>query len=145
MNASRKQSWVAVAALTMSTILFGIAPQMTAADSKTVQKVNHPLLSEKQAKNLAATAETRAEHAKLAAYYNSEADQFESEARRHAELADVYKTTGGVALGGKNSGTGNSTRTSGHCDAISKSLQDAAKSARELAADHDQMSKDAKN
>jgi len=145
MNASRKHSWVAVAALTMSTILFGIAPQMTAADSKTAQKVNHPLLSEKQAKALAATAETRAEHTKLAAYYNSEADQFESEARRHSELADVYKTTGGVTLAGKNAGTGDRTRTAGHCDAIAKSLQDAAKSARELAAEHDQMAKDAKN
>ena len=120
MNASRKQSWVAVAALTMSTILFGIAPQMTAADSKTVQKVNHPLLSEKQAKALAATAETRAEHAKLAAYYNSEADQFESEARRHSELANVYKTTGGVTLAGKNAGTGDRTRTAGPCDALAQ-------------------------
>ena len=140
---TRKQPW-AVIALTASAILFGIAPQMTAADSTGKQeKVNHSQLTEKQAKALAARAETKADHMKLAAYYNSEAFKFEAEAKHHEELADVYRTTGGVTVGGKNSGAGNLTRTSGHCDAIAKSLRDAAKSTRELAAEHEQMAKEA--
>jgi hypothetical protein len=80
---------------------------------------------------------------KLAAYYNLEADRLESDAKRHEELADVYRATGGAALGGKNSGAGNVTRTAGHCADIAKSLRDAAKSAKELAAEHEQMAKEA--
>jgi len=136
---THKQPW-AVIALSASLILLGAAPRMMAADSTGKQpKVSRVQLTEKQATDLAARAETRAEHAKLAAYYNSEANTFEAEAKHHEELAGVYRTTAGVTLAGKNAGAGDVTRTSGHCDAIAHSLRDAANSARELGAEHRQM------
>jgi light-regulated signal transduction histidine kinase (bacteriophytochrome) len=139
-----RRSW-AVGALVLSAILAGGAAQIKAADSTgKQQKVDHSQLTEKQAKALAARAETNADHMKLVAYYNSEANRFESDAKHHEELADVYRTSGGgVAVGGKGAGAGNVTQTAGHCDAIAKSLRDAAKASRELAAEHEQMAKEA--
>ncbi|HYL98425.1 MAG TPA: hypothetical protein VEZ90_05675 [Blastocatellia bacterium] len=134
----------ALGALVLSTILVGAAAQLNADSTGKQQPVKHGQLTEKQAKALAATAETKADHTKLAAYYTLEADKLESDAKHHEELADVYRTTGGgTALGGKNAGAGSVTRTAAHCVDIAKSLHDAAKSTRELAADHEQMAKDA--
>jgi hypothetical protein len=120
-------------ALILSTILVGAAVQAKAADSTGKQTAaKHGFLTEKQAKALAGRAETRADHLKLAAYFNSESAKFDTEAKHHEELAEVYRTTGGVTLAGKNSGAGDLTRSSGHCDAIAKSLRDAAASSRDL-------------
>ena len=100
-------------------------------------------LTSKQAKALAATAKTSVEHKKLAAYYGLEADKFEADAKRHEELAQIYRTSGGdTTIGGKNSGGGSLSRTFGHCDAVAKSLREAAKATRELAAEHEQMAKE---
>jgi len=134
----------AVGALILSAFLAGGAAQMRAADSTGKQlAAKHALLTNKQAKSLAATAETKAEHQKLAAYFESKAANYEAEAKHHEELAEVYRTTGGVSLAGKNAGVGDLTRTSGHCEAIAKSLRDAARSSREIAADHERMAVEA--
>lgn len=139
-----RRPWAA-GALVLSTILVGAAAHMKAADSTGKQQaVKHSQLTEKQAKALAGTAETKADHMKLVAFYNSKADQFDADAKYHEELADVYRTGSGVALGGKNAGAGSVTRTFAHCDTIAKSLRDAAKASRELAAEHEQMAKEAK-
>ena len=104
----------AVGALILSAFLAGGAAQMRAADSTGKQlAAKHALLTDKQAKSLAATAETKAEHQKLAAYFESKATNYEAEAKHHEELAEVYRTTGGVSLAGKNAGVGDLTRTSG--------------------------------
>ena len=143
MTTMNNPSW-AVGALILSALLVGGVAQMRAADSTGKQfAAKHALLTDKQAKSLAATAETKAEHQKMAACFESKVTNYESEAKHHEELAEVYRTTGGVSLAGKSAGVGDMTRTSGHCEAIAKSLRDAAKSSRELAADHQRMAEEA--
>jgi hypothetical protein len=127
----RKQFW-AVIALIVFTILFGIAPQMKAAEQT---------LTAKQAKALVATAKTPEDHMKLATYFNSEADRLEAEATGHDELSQAYRRSPGATVGGKYSRW--ALQSAGHCDAAAKSLREAAKSSRELAAEHEQMAKDA--
>ena len=110
----------AAAALTLTTVLFGMTPQLKAAE-----------LTSKQAKALAATAKTGLEHKKLTAYYGLEAGKFEADAKRHEELAQIYRTSGGdTTIGGKNSGGASLSRTFGNCDAVAKSLREAAKATR---------------
>jgi len=132
---TRKQSW-AVLAVTLSTILFSLVPQMTAAQTAKVQ------LTRKQAKALAATAKTPEDHMKLAAYFNREADRLEADAKDHEELAQIYRLYPSTFGGGKTGGNPQ-TRTFEHCEATAKSLREAAKSSRELAAEHERMAKDA--
>lgn len=139
---THRRSW-ALGALVLSTILVGATAQVKADSTGKQQPIKHSQLTEKQAQALAATAETKADHMKLAAYYNLEADKLESDANHHEELAGVYRTTGGGTGGGKNAGAGTVSRTEGHCADIAKSLRDAAKSTRELASEHEQMAKDA--
>ena len=143
-TAKNNRSW-AVGALVLSAFLVGGAAQMSAADSTGKQApVKHSQLTDKQAKSLAATAETKADHQKLVAYFEFKAANYDADAKHHQELAEVYRTTGGVSLAGKSAGAGDMTRTSGHCEAIAKSLRDAAKSSREIAADHERMAEEAK-
>ena len=73
----------AIALVALLTFLFGVAPQMKAADQ----------LTKKQAKALAATAKTPADHMRLAAYYKLEADRLDAEAKDHDDLAQVYRLT----------------------------------------------------
>jgi hypothetical protein len=114
------------------TFLFGAAPQMKAVDQ----------LTKKQAKALAATAKTPADHMNLAAYYKLEADRLDAEAKDHEDLAQTYRLHPAMLGGGKAGGNPQS-RTFEHCAAAAKSLREAAKSMRELAAEHEQMAKDA--
>jgi hypothetical protein len=109
-----------------------MAPQMRAADQ----------LTEKQAQALAAKAKTPADHMKLAEYYKLEADKLDATAKDHEALAEIYRLNPSQLGGGKSVGNPQS-RTAEHCEAIAKSLREAAKSTRELAAEHEQMAKDA--
>ena len=131
-NATKRQTASAAALAVLSTLLIGMTPQVKAADQ----------LTAKQAKALAATAKTSADHKKLAAYFALEADRLEAEAKEHEELAQNYRLNPSMSGGGK-AGGGSQGRTYEHCEATAKSLREAAKSTRELAAEHEQMAKDA--
>jgi hypothetical protein len=91
---TRKQSW-ALLALTAATILFSLAPQMTAAQTAKVQ------LTTRQAKALAATAKTPEDHMKLAAYFNREADRLEADAKDHEGLGQTYRLYPSTLGGGR--------------------------------------------
>lgn len=124
------RSW-AVGALLLSAFLVGSAVQVRAADSTGKQcAAKHALLTDKQAKALAATAETKADHEKLAAYFESKATSYEAEAKDHKDIARVYQDT---------------ARTGGaeHCNAEATRLRKAADDARALAAEHRQMAEEA--
>ena len=90
-------------------------------------------LSKKEVKALIATAETKAEHERIAKYFDAEAARYEAEAKEHDEL--YQKSTPSAK---------NASQTFNHCDSVSKSLQKAADEARALAAEHRHMASDAK-
>ena len=95
-------------------------------------------LSKAEVKALIATAETKAEHERIAQYFDAEAAKYEAEGKEHGELAAVYRSSTPSAKypGGM--------QTFNHCDSLSKSLQKAADDAHALAAEHRQMASEAK-
>jgi hypothetical protein len=96
-------------------------------------------LSRSELKRLIATAETKADHERIAEYFDSEAARYDSEAKEHSELAQFYdKNPSGTT---KYPGT---MQTSAHCTSLSKSLRQAAEDARALAAAHRKMAEEAK-
>jgi hypothetical protein len=116
--------------LTASALFIGAFAQLTAA---TIQ------LSKDKLKELSTSAATPADHLKLAAYFNSEADRFEAEALQHEGLANAHRIkTDAVAE--KHTMSGN---TAGHCDYFAKVARQKAKADRDLAAQHELIAKGA--
>ena len=97
-------------------------------------------LTKSELKSLVTNAETKAEHERIAQYFDAEAVRYETEAKDHAELAPFYKKSPDPALS-KHVG---SPRAFEHCDALSKNLLKSAEEARNLAAEHRGMAHDAK-
>ncbi len=93
-------------------------------------------LNTAEVKKLVATAETKAEHDRIAKYFDAEATRYEAEAKQHAELAGIYQKSTPPAK--------SPFQNFNHCDSLSKSLQKAADDARALAAEHRQMANEAK-
>ena len=122
--------FVTAVALTASALFIGVPSQANAA---TIQ------LTKDQAKELSATAATPADHLKLAAYFNSEADRFEAEAVGHEGLAEAHRIRTN-ALAEKHIMSGN---TAGHCDYFAKVAREKAKANRDLAIQHELMAKGA--
>ena len=123
--------FVTTTILMTAALLLGGISQMTAAES--VQ------LSKSQLKELIRSAKTPGDHQKLAEYYRAEADKLEVEAKEHEELAAAYRSrTDAVAQKHTMSG-----KTAGHCDYFAKSVREAAKADRQLAAEHELMAKGA--
>jgi len=120
-------------ALLMVTIL--VVPAIVSVPAAAKDKA----LSKTQLNHLIATAETKADHERIAQYFDAEATKYETEAKEHAELAQAYRKSG--AASAKYPG---SMQTFNHCDSLSTSLEQAAENARQLAADHRQMAKEGK-
>ena len=98
------------------------------------------LLSKSELKSLVANAETKADHERVAQYFDAEAMRYEAEAKDHGELAPFYQRSPDPALS-KHPG---SQRSFQHCDSLSKSLKQAGEDARALAGEHREMAKEAK-
>ena len=99
-----------------------------------------PTMSKSELKTLIANAQTKADHERVAQYFDAEATRYEAESKEHGDLAPYYqKTPDPAAIKHPNS-----QRSFAHCDSLSKSLHEAAENARQLAADHREMSKEAK-
>jgi hypothetical protein len=130
---TRTSRLTAVAAISFALLLLATVPAAQAASPK------H--LSKKEIAHLIATAKSPADHIQLANYYKAEADRLEAEAKEHDEFAAAYrKSPISQAAAMKNPMAPN---TVAHCEYFAKTLREAAKSARELAASHEQMAKDA--
>jgi hypothetical protein len=126
---------------TLSVAVFAVAAAMlTAVVSVPAGAKDKPLMSKSELKNLVANAETKADHERIAQYFDTEATKYEAEAKEHGDLAPYYQKTPEPTA----SKHPNSQRSFAHCDALSKSLQQAAENARQLAADHREMGKEAK-
>jgi hypothetical protein len=97
-------------------------------------------LSKSELQNLIVNAETKAEHERVAQYFDDEAARYEEEAKDHGELASRFHKND-ASMPTKHPG---GTQTFQHCDSLSKSLSQAAKDAHALAAEHREMAKQAK-
>ena len=99
------------------------------------QSKSSDLLTNKQAQELAMTAKTPAEHATLQKHFVALAAKYDAEAADHASLAEAFRKN--VNVGRLYPGT--TDFRAKHCERISGSLKDAAKDAREIAAEHEKI------
>lgn len=97
-------------------------------------------LSKKQVKALVANAKTPEDHLRMATYFEAEAARMDAEAEEHDELAKEYRRNPLPAA----SKLRMSPRSAEHCEFFAKSARDAAKAARDLAAEHRAMPEQAK-
>src|SRR5581483_3257222 len=97
-----------------------------------VQVVAHEGLTNREAKRLAASAESRTDHSVLAEYYIAKAIRLEAQAAAYEEAATTYRNGPKV----KNLG---SPTTAGRYEFFAKTMRDEAKSSRALAASHESM------
>lgn len=116
------------AVLTAAVAMLSVAASVPAgAQNKT--------LSKSELKNLIAHAETKADHERIAEYFDAETRKYEAEAKEHGETAAMYQSSQAIYQ---------NAQMFNHCDSLSKSLQNAADDARALAAEHRQMANEAK-
>ena len=130
---SRNSSWTSVALVTLAAALLVTVQDASAAQPKQ--------LSKKEVVALIATAKSPEDHSRLAQYYKAEADRLEVEAKDHDELAAAYrKSSTWQASAAKGPMRPD---TPAHCEYFAKSVREAANASREMAAEHEQMAKDA--
>jgi hypothetical protein len=98
------------------------------------------LLKKAELKNLIANVRTAADHGRLAQHFDAEAAQWEAEANTHKELEQYYGRHPDPAAWRYS----RSPRSVEHCDSLVKDLRRAAQESRQLAADHREMTKEAK-
>jgi len=126
---SRNSSWTSVALIAIAAALLVTVQDASAAQPK------H--LSKKEVVALITTAKSPEDHLRLA----READRLEVEAKDHDELAAAYrKSSTWQASAAKGPMRPD---TPAHCEYFAKSVREAANAAREMAAEHEQMAKDA--
>lgn len=94
-------------------------------------------LRKREVKELIAKASTPAEHHTLALYYEAKAKKYEADAVEHADQAKAYRARPTASEMKRPM----SPDTAAHCDFLAQDLSKAAKKARELAADHEEMAK----
>ena len=97
-------------------------------------------LSTSELKKLTSTAATPQQHERIAQHYDAKAVQLEAEAKEHESLAAEYKKN----PTGHEQKHPMSGQTSDHCKFFADKFREAAKQARQLAADHRQMAKSTK-
>jgi hypothetical protein len=142
MITSRVSNWTTAAAMA----LFGFASAAQPAFSQigpknlvsptyrgpAAQAVVHKGLTDREAKRLAATAETRSDHLTLAEFYTAKAVRLEAQAIGYEEAAASYRSAPNV----KNL---MSPTTPGRYEFFAKEMRTQAKSNRAIAASHEQM------
>jgi hypothetical protein len=92
-------------------------------------------LTWREVKQLTATAESAAEHLKLASYYQAKADKFNAQGAGYEQAAATYRH--GPMVKNLMAPT-----TPGRYEFFAKGFRDEAKSNRSLAAAHEEMAKD---
>jgi hypothetical protein len=113
--------------------LMGLAasvPLLAAQQSK-----SSDLLTNKQVKELIATAKTPADHVKLQKHYLAVAAKYEADAADHAADAQAYRKNPSFMDSKNPIGPG----TAAHCERFAELDRQAAKEARDLASAHEHM------
>ena len=128
-----------MATLISKTAVFAVVLALTAIVSVSSGATGKSL-SKAELRNLISKSETKADHERVAQYFDAEAVRYEAEAKDHEEMGRLYQKSPDPALS-KHPGT---PRAAGHCDSLSKSLRNSSEGARQLAAEHREMAKEAK-
>ena len=97
-------------------------------------------LNKSDLKVLVGTANTPQDHERIAAHFDAKAAELDEEAKDHDELAAKYA----ASPNGHDQKHPMSGLTAGHCKFFATKAREAAKAARQLAADHRQMAKSSK-
>ena len=117
---------------------------LTAVVSVPAGAAKAKILNQSELKNLIANAKTAADHERIAQYFDSETTKYQVEAKDHNELAASYQSFASTStIPYKAAATAN-FRNAEHCNGIASQLRNAAEEARQLAADHREMAKQAK-
>lgn len=91
----------------------------------------------KDLKQAIATAKTAADHKNIALYYTNDAARLETEAKDHAELAELYRKSPNL----HEQKHPMSAETAGHCQWLADRYKEMAQKERDLAKLHEDMAK----
>ena len=120
--------------------VFAVAAVMVTALVPTPAGAKDRAVSKSEIKKLISSGETKAQHERIAEYFDGKATEYEAEAKQHGDMALLYeKSTPTTPT--KYPG---SMQSFEHCTSLSKALQHAAEEARTLAAEHRKMANEAK-
>lgn len=97
-------------------------------------------LNKEDLKSLIASAKSAEDHERLAQHYDAKAAELDEESKEHQELAVQYRAAPTM----QESKHPMSPQTAAHCKYFADDLHKAAERARQMAADHRQMAKQAK-
>ena len=97
------------------------------------------LLSKQDLKSLISNAKSAQDHERLARHFDAKAAELEADSKEHYELAAQYRAKP-TAHESKHPMSG---ETAGHCQYFADDLHKAAQRARQIAADHRTMAKQA--
>jgi hypothetical protein len=123
----------AVVVLSLLTVLFWAGSSWAGQTGKATQ------LTDDQVTNLTTNAKTPADHQRLAQHFTAKAEAYEAEAQEHEDLATQYRLTPNPDET-KHPG---SPRTAAHCYQAAAGLRTSAQNARQFAAEHAEMAKNA--
>jgi hypothetical protein len=120
--------------MTQCLILFAVTAALSSpfAIAQTMNKA--------ELKELVGTANTPKDHERIAAHFDAKAAELDEEAKDHDELAAKYA----ASPNGHDQKHPMSGLTAGHCKFFATKAREAAKAARQIAADHRQMAKTSK-
>lgn len=93
------------------------------------------LLTSAQVKQLIATAKAPADHVKLQKHFLALAAKYDADATEHAAEAEAYRKNPSFRESKSPTGPG----TAAHCERFAELDRQAAKEARDLAAEHEHM------
>jgi hypothetical protein len=100
-------------------------------------------LSKQDLRTLNETAKTPEEHERVAQHYDATAAQLDVEATRHEERAASSRAYARTSTVPYKAAAAASVQNARHCEGRAEQLQNSAKEARALAADHREMAKKA--
>jgi hypothetical protein len=124
------------AALSVLSLAFAITVAAL-GQTPSAQEVKPEHLSKQQLNTLIATANTPAEHERIAQYYRAKALDYLAQAKEHEAMVAAYKANSSLST------DKNQASTISHCEYFVTTFKALAENSQDLAALHEQMAKEA--
>jgi hypothetical protein len=121
----------------LSVLSFTLIMTVAAVAQAPSTKAKPEQLSKQQLNTLISTANTPAEHQRIASFYEANALDYRAQAQEHEAMILTYKSNSSL------SNDKNRASTIGHCEYFVKSLNNLAAKNDELAQIHKEMAKEA--